>query len=80
MDNRTFVLSASILLSTLRNENAPSGILYTAFSVQGMTFEQYNDLLGMLTGKGLIKQSNNVLSLTVKGKELAEKIDSVMGI
>jgi hypothetical protein len=78
MDKRSFTLYASSLLSILRQESAPSGVVYAAFMTQGITLEEYTAIVDILKLQGLVLQTGNVLSLTAKGRTLASQIDNVL--
>ena len=74
-----FVKRASVVLSALNVEPSPSGLIYTGLMSDGITFDEYQQLIGILEGNGLIRQSHHVLSLTEHGKQVADKVDSVLG-
>ena len=68
-----FVQRASVVLISLASKPIPSGHLY-AMMMNGISLDDYTSLVNTLESNGLITSQNYLLSLTDKGKELANKI------
>ena len=71
----------SAILSCINGckDAVPSGHIYAALMVDGVTLDQYQSLIGILKGNHLIHTSGNLVSLTPQGKLLADKVDKAFG-
>lgn len=67
----------ALILSSIEN-GAPSGHLYAALMGR-YSLDTYNAALAILKDCKLIESSGHFLTLTPKGKELAEKVNRAIG-
>ena len=54
---------------------APSGHIYAALMGHGVDLGTYQDIVRILSASGLVTENGHLLRVTVKGAELARKID-----
>ena len=73
MDSKQlFIWIATVLTTALECQPCPCSSVYTAL---GMDFGKWETLSGIMTRSGLITIHGHSISLTPKGRELAEKIN-----
>jgi phosphopantetheinyl transferase (holo-ACP synthase) len=67
----------AVILETVAKagkSGAPNGYLYAAFNSKGMTLDEYQMLISLAKSGELIEESNHLLTITDKGREMVAKI------
>lgn len=78
---RTMVLASfAALLTSLAevDEPMPSGVSYLALMSKGITYDEYQAIVGAMVQNGLVTKSGDLLSITDKGRELATKLEGAL--
>jgi hypothetical protein len=79
MDRKQTLTCLAALLTSLADGGAPSGAAYAAFNSKGVTLDEYQALLAMLTRTKLVTESGaHWLELTPHGKETADRINAAL--
>ena len=73
------VYLAAILTTVAESpDGAPSGVMYAALQDQ-LGLQDYQDLLTICTSTGLCEKSNQLITLTSKGRDMVSKIKAHSG-
>jgi len=65
------------ILATVKDiGSAPSGVVYAGLMSKGVSHSSYSGIIEGLIKARLLKQVNNILTLTDMGKELVSKVDA----
>lgn len=70
------VILTMSLISTLKVEPAPAGVVYSAMQAHGCSLTVFSALITRLESQRVLTLKGNILALTRRGLEIADAIDA----